>query len=265
MDESATDLRATAYRVVAKCSARLWKQSDGVPRYSLARLPISLGKPAFEEEKLRALVAWTARQFATIEVCLSDTLQRFNLMRDTPTLSEAEAYRRSRDNGTRWLDEYRRVLDAQRDQVVIRILRWDQHLSEARAQGYVALVATLYEEDQGFRRSVDHDIDSYLRRQGAVASVHTRALSRRFILEEVAGYCARHADDQAINIYPGTSMETLYAISRGNFPALAGVMRRLLFVRVDFRRRKRARGDARSTSASLARAGRGANDDRSLV
>ena len=179
---------------------------------SEARLHISVGKPAVEGGKLFAFCEWAAERFPHSVLVVSDTLQRFNVMRET-LADECLAASMCRNSGDEWLRRNRVSISRLRN---VEILRWDDALAKSDTGMALTRLVEHYDADTGFRNALDAWVERFCSRlesRGAVSAETAkiaRDYSRAFLMEELAVFSWLCKPD-GVDVYPGTSMQDVFA------------------------------------------------------
>jgi len=202
------------------------------------RLQVSVGAEVYEGAKLHALAEWAAMRFRSVDVIVSDTLQRFNRM---PALGEAEAHRLTRAEGDAWLARNAQALTLLPGR---RIRRWDDLLADAAYPAGRDLIGRTMAADAACKAALDDTVEAFRRRHlarhgslpGDDASF--RAASRAFLLEEL-GVFASLCREPGMDVYAGSWLSAIFtALRQTHRPELAAFERDWL--QVDFTRNKGA-------------------------
>lgn len=227
-------LGAYAIKVKSEQSTHSWRDFD------TARLQISVGQEYHEGDKLQAMADWAEPRFSKIQVCVNDSLQRFNLMFERG-LSEEEAYGISMWDGTLWLERNRKAFSPNTE-----FVRWDHWLKMPAYEASHQAILALYDNNGQFRLAIDENIEAiWTRRRAIKPAAYTEErkaefvdLSRTYLLEEITAFALMYEEAPAIDIYPGT---VIFAATIFQGQALTGVPSGLgkgHFCRIDFSRRK---------------------------
>ena len=180
-----------------------------------ARLHISVGKPAVEGGKLFAFCEWAAERFPHTVLVVSDTLQRFNVMRET-LADECLAASMCRNSGDEWLRRNRVSISRLRN---VEILRWDDALAKSETGTALTRLVEHYAADAGFRSALDAWVERFCARLECRGVVNdetariARDYSRAFLMEELAvfSWLSRRT---GVDVYPGTSIQEVFAALR---------------------------------------------------
>ncbi len=177
--------------------------------YSMARCQISVGQEYHEGSKLVAMLDWSIDRFDDVQICVNDTLQRFNLMFEKG-LSEKNASYIAQRVGDEWIE---RNSSLWRHAQNVSIIRWDKWLEDE----YTAIspkTAFLYANNPEFKEAIDRNIsDIWERRKHLQPHIYKpeafprfSELSKQYLLEEITAFSIMYEKDEAIDIYPGTAI-----------------------------------------------------------
>lgn len=179
---------------------------------------ISLHSRNHQGDGLSAMVDWMNCQskFSHVRIGLSDTLNRFNYARDN-SVSLKAAYMAVAQKGDEWLSENSRILGGlNMPQTLVRWSHWlENHTAEVERNR--ALFGQAYEENSGFRASVDADIYAFLARTNSGHDPEKINTSRRYLIEELAVYSVILREHPATTVYPGKQLNC-FAFMRENKP-----------------------------------------------
>lgn len=225
------------YKVKVKSNQTQDKWSD----FLKARCQISVGQDYHEGSKLSAMMNWCAHRFNDVKVCVNDTLQRYNLMFEKK-LKEEDAFDLALENGEKWIKRNEPIWS---DKDNVSIVRWDDWL-EGDYTDVRPKIAFIYESNPEFQQSINKNImDIWNRRQEARPDLYTKdnfprffELSKRYLLEEISAFSVMYEQEEAIDIYPGT---TIFAATIFQGRDIAGAPSGLgkgHFCRIDFSKNK---------------------------
>jgi tRNA-dependent cyclodipeptide synthase len=216
------------YKVRVKNGAE-WRTFDS------CRLQVSVGNPKHEGEKFSATLNWALERFSSVTVCVNDTLQRFNLTRDKK-LPASLARAESQQLGDQWILNNMAPAKPQ-----IKLCRWDEWLNTHTYAGYYQLFNTLFESTNTvFRSSIDEEISFFASRRGVSVDNDYYELCRQFLIEESAVFATMIAHQEAVDIYPGTTLLPLRLIQSGQIPKIE-LRNRAHFTRIDFTHQQNVR------------------------
>lgn len=214
--------------------------------FDMARLQISVGQEYHNNEKFEALINWCKPRFERVQVCVNDTLQRFNLIFEEG-LSETEAYQISKKSGRDWIDNHAQmILDP--DIQHIEIKRWDIWKNYSRYNTDLMNVYDLYETNKEFQKAIDDNIlDIWKRRTNSDDSniysekrfSRFKNLSKIYLLEEITVFSRMFELDEAIDIYPGTTIFAAIVFQGRTLPDSPCGLGKGYFARIDFSKNKK--------------------------
>jgi hypothetical protein len=125
-------------------------------------MPISVGQKVHEGDKFIATVKLIARSFKECIILVDDTIQRHTLQIFEPQLTKTEAYNKAKIMGNLWLETNRKALDM--FSIPIEILRWDFWAQHKFYFEKHALMENTYENDKGYRESLQQSAKEFLER-----------------------------------------------------------------------------------------------------
>lgn len=197
--------------------------------FSACRMQISVGQEKHEGLKFSALLEWCSIRFDSVTICVNDTLQRFNLLREYP-YREDIAVIRSRQDGDSWID--RNVPPG----TEVGIVRWDHWRSHIKFSDMLRKVYDLYENDYVFRSAIKLETEAFAKRNKVMVTDKLNKLCSDFLLEETAVFSLMISDFEAVDIYPGTTLLPMRLIQDGKIFGIE-LKNKSHFTRVDFHRR----------------------------
>lgn len=230
----------TGYYVVkvkAEQSTHNWQEFD------MARLQISVGQEYHENEKLTAAFNWCKHRFSRVQICVNDTLQRFNMMFEYG-ITEEDARIKAARAGEEWTKRYIHLFSSIPH---LEIKKWSSWKLDRRYQEYSKQIEDLYLSNPEFKESIDNNIESiWQRRQASYPGKYNKnrkkefvLLSKKYLLEEITVFSIMFESDEAIDIYPGT---TIFAATIFQNREVTSAPRGLgagKFCRIDFSKNKR--------------------------
>jgi len=191
------------------------RHGDGWQEYDTARLHISVPPEPIFDPRTQSILDWSVQNFDKVTLYLHDTIQRYNLM--ASGLDESQAYKKALENGDVWLRN--NILPGQ---VFIDVVRWNKLLEHPDYTKVHQQVCQLYKTNSGFSDAIDHDLDTFAercRKRGEAFGPDRMALSRTFLLEEVAAYIPLYRATGAVDMLPGMRMKAMQLLlaGTGNF------------------------------------------------
>lgn len=217
---------------------------DNWRNFQHARLQISVGQPYHEGDKLAAMLDWAAPRFETIDLCINDTLQRYNLMFER-NVSRFRALDVAREEGDKWLERNRSYIATHAN---VRVRRWEDWKTDPAYRAYKFKIETLFYSNEDFRRTiVDNIFSIWARRQATNPELYSSErfqdffeMSKIYLLEEVAVFALMFERKTGIDIYPGTVLFAVTAFQNSRLPGAPDGLSKGRFCRIDFSRNKNA-------------------------
>ena len=229
-----------AYKVKVKSeqSTHNWQNFDH------ARLQISVGQEYHEGDKLEAMLDWAAPRFETIDLCVNDTLQRFNLIFEHG-VSRFRAHDVAREEGDKWVERNRSYITRHPN---VRVRRWEDWKKDLIYKDYKFKIETLYYSDEAFKGAITDNIYSiWARRQATNPELYTSErfqdffeMSKIYLLEEITVFALMFERKTGIDIYPGTVLFAATAFQNKSLPGAPEGLSKGRFCRIDFSRNKNA-------------------------
>ena len=208
------------------------KNGAGWRQYNNCRLQISVGQPYHEGQKLLATLDWVDERFDKKIICVNDTLQRHNF--EFQGHSPEEAFRLSQEAGREWIEQNYAAI---RSLDNLEIIRWEKWRREDAYEHGLDTMKRLYREKETFREEVDNEMKSFWQRAlkkdpdldpSLFDTFKKHSLS--YLLEECAVFQLMFAREDAVDIYPGSTL----------LPCKLGPSQNLGvrgYTRIDFRRK----------------------------
>jgi tRNA-dependent cyclodipeptide synthase len=168
--------------------------------YKNARIQMSLRNDKYEDQKLYALLEWVSHRFENIELIVSDSLVRHNLIFELG-LSETDALRESILLGDKWLKKYSPLLDT----FGIKVSRWDKWLNHENFQESYQSILMQFHTNARLKTAVKNTIDRFWMRQGHYQNKPYELYApcgTNYMLEELAVFNCMFPD-KAADIYAG--------------------------------------------------------------
>lgn len=212
--------------------------------FAMARLQISVGQESHEGAKMKATAEWVSHRFHRTQVCVDDTLQRFNFM-FAQDLSEKTARMVAEDAGTLWIERNLPFLSAIPN---IEIVRWDTWLNEPGFAEARAQVEWLHINNAEFRSAIEDNILAFWQRRKSKDPVFYAedrfekfaSTSRGYLLEETAAFSLMFEKDKAIDLYPGTVLLPVTLFQNKTVEGAPAGLGKGHFCRIGFARNKNA-------------------------
>lgn len=206
--------------------------------FQTARLQISVGQDYHEGDKIIATLKWLNPRFSSVQICVNDSLQRFNMMFDSG-LSAVDALEMSRDAGRDWLIRYGEII---KEQGNMEIVRWDDWLSRHDYYSVRQKIDRLYQSNDEFRALIVNNAEEIWERRKIKDSRkycpdrHQEFLdiSKEYLLEEIAVFSIMFEDRPAIDIYPGTALFAATVLQGRDLPHAPAGLGKGHFCRIDF-------------------------------
>jgi tRNA-dependent cyclodipeptide synthase len=177
--------------------------------FKVARLPISVGKEYHEGEMFEATVKWCAARFDHVQVCVSDTAQRYNLAFEQGLDAET-AFTKSLKAGDEWITRNKPLLDLLPS---YNMTRWEEWRTRPDFATRLQQMENSYAVNTDFRDSIDTTVmDVWTRKSSALGPTplsyrqNFLDMSHRYIMEELVVYSMRFENLSAIDVYPGTDL-----------------------------------------------------------
>lgn len=185
------------------------KNGAGWRAYNIARLQISVGQAYHEGEKFLATLNWTDERFEKVIICVNDTLQRHNY--EFAGHTPEDAFKISEAAGRDWIERnYTRIKEELSN---YEIIRWEQWKADPAYEYGMDLMRRLYSDNNIIRQDVEKEVDSFwkraLKRGDAPPASRYKEFkehSLSYLLEECAIFQLMFARDNAVDIYPGSTL-----------------------------------------------------------
>lgn len=213
------------YKVVSKSGAA-WRS------FKKARLQVSVGQSKHSGEKFQSTLVWADKNFHEIMICVNDTLQRFNLMADE--INESDAYNISFECGEQWIKDNLGILQSLQSKK-ITVSRWNEWLAHPDFRDNLSAVNQQYEKNLVFKNAVDSDINRFADKKNPKNISLFKEYSRRYLLEESAVFAIMSQIGSALDIYPGSEINTTKIAREHQIDFPKGLGSRN-YMRIDFRK-----------------------------
>jgi tRNA-dependent cyclodipeptide synthase len=210
--------------------------------FDFVRLQISVGQEYHENEKLKAAIDWCKPRFKSVQICVNDSLQRYNMMFEQG-ISEEEAQLVAMREGQEWVDRNIHMFSSIPH---LEIMRWENWKSTPLFTGYRKKIENLYLRNEEFRKSIDDNIEAiWRRRQAGNPYLYKDSrfqefydLSRKYLLEEITVFSVMFETDKGIDVYPGTTIFAATVFQGRQVQGAPEGLGKGYFCRIDFTRNK---------------------------
>lgn len=125
---------------------------------SNAVLLISVGQPIHEGEKLRATLETINNNFKECDICVADTLQKYNYENYNEQKGDVEDFAAQR--GAEWIERNKNFI--QFLTIPHKIWRWDDFLEVPIFQQAREVLLDVYYNDESFKKDIDFTIEEYI-------------------------------------------------------------------------------------------------------
>ncbi len=219
------------YAVKVKNGA-VWQDSHD------CRLQISVGMPYHEGSKFEATLNWAKDRYNHVEICVNDTLQRFNYMFD-PGMNEEEAWAKTLADGDNWLKRNMPYIHGLADYAVYR---WEDWRGRDEFPAAKNAVEQLYKGNREFKLAIDENISEFWARKVARNETSRRHFSAFFrhslayLLEETAVFSMMFNAHEAVDVYPGTTLLPCVIFQGRHVENAPAGLGKGHFARIDFKR-----------------------------
>jgi hypothetical protein len=178
-------------------------------------LGISVGQSKHEGQKLLSTLAKINESFGKCTIMLADTLQRFNLRTNHPSLSWSELTQMTKQAGDDWLIRNAEIL--QTLTMPYEISRWDYWRAHPKFEFAKQLIEILAEENKSFRTAIFETISELALRfdknQKLVNNINLFKYSAEYVKEECAVQLLMADENYDFVAYPGirnNAMDKIY-------------------------------------------------------
>ncbi len=185
-----------------------------------AIVPISVGSPDFEGERLASILELVKSQFGRVVIVITGDLQRFNLAKEhfnnTGEEKDPELFRdQARRKGEEWLARNQAVIDEkfgskEQEGFKYEVRRWAADHSEEPFKDL------LKNEDSSFAKAFEKSVAKFLarpRQKGSAVCLQVVDMTKRYMLEETEAVVRWGNDSdlaEAFLIYPHPLHEVMY-------------------------------------------------------
>jgi len=198
--------------------------------HSSCLMPISIGQPVHEGDKLIATLKLVNKNFKQCVILIDDTVQRHTLKILSPNKTLDTLYDQALGDGDRWLNEYKSYIN-QCLNISYKIIRWDKWLYHKNYKNYQEAVLKLYDNNVLFKEAFDKNIFNFLSRFSSKHGLETSfdwnksaLICLDYLIEECACMCLWVEEKCEFELYPTGRNESMsatyeYLISP-NYPGL---------------------------------------------
>lgn len=226
------------YKIVVKSE----QSPDKLYDYKDVRLQISVGQKYHEGEKFEATIEWCRHRFGHVQICVNDTLQKYNHMFDYG-LSNNAAEHKSMLQGLSWVQRNRDVIKRLPS---FELVHWSSWLEHPDYTPIKQKIDELYNFNSRFHLAINTNIDLvWQRKVKKFPDLYTEdkfplfhRLSKDFLLEEAAAFSIMFDQMEAIDIYPGTIHLGAMAFQGCDGTSVPSGLTKGHFCRIDFARNK---------------------------
>lgn len=192
--------RKTNIKTPTKTPVNTADNQNDWQRLETACLDISLFNRYQEGEYLRSTLLWINGRFTKCILNLGDTLHRYNLRGDHPSM--IDAHKAAFDLGARWLADnaqYFKELS-----IPYRLIRSNDWLKDKDFPPIHEALWDYYYKDTFFQAVVKEDIEAFVARKPETAAEITRKASLPYLLEETAADILLGSRGGVTHLYPGS-------------------------------------------------------------
>jgi len=184
-------------------------------------LGISLENPVFNVDSLAAMLFWASEHFDQCKVIVGDYLCRFN-ERILKGLDNSAAETDAEELGRVFIEKAANLFaELPADKIILT--RWKDHLQSDEFNYAKTILDDLFANEPDFTAAVEKDAFSFVKRHQkrgntiAVTTEQAIELSCKYILEETAVFSALSEQGWNVELYPGSELNVLAEIAKGNF------------------------------------------------
>lgn len=168
-------------------------------------LPISVGQEYHEDNKFLSLYKWAQQHFDNVQIIVTDTLQRHNIM-FSDEVDEAEAIERALIKGQEWINKNASFVSKE------KIILWDDLLNLPGVAEYQEKINAVFDTNIEYRHEIETAIRAiYLRMNKNNPEKYSLDkfkdfyhFSKTYILEETAVRSALETTLEGGYFYPGS-------------------------------------------------------------
>lgn len=174
--------------------------------YTAARFQISMNNPKHAADKFYAQAEWAAARFDRVQLIVSDTLYRYNIMA-SHGVDEAAARRLALQIGDQWLADNAAAIALLPNHTVTR---WDDWLRYPNFAAAHDQMKQCYLNDPTFARAVDSTVQLFLRNKDGLTDAQRAeytALSHAYLIEELAVFAVMYTAAPMVDVRPGSPIK----------------------------------------------------------
>jgi tRNA-dependent cyclodipeptide synthase len=186
-----------------------WKQ------YNNARLQVSVGNLNSEDQKLYATIEWLLNRFDNVEIIVSDTLQRWNLIYKE-NINQKNAHDISLNLGSDWLERNKNILSQPEK---IKITRWDDLINDSNFLSAKKLLDKLALENKDFLISLENTTKNFWKRNWTSENFSKQDYEKfkhhslEFLIEELSVFSFL-CRNNTVDIYAGSWLTGIFTTLR---------------------------------------------------
>ncbi|MCK4608240.1 MAG: tRNA-dependent cyclodipeptide synthase [Gammaproteobacteria bacterium] len=195
-----------------RIKAKFYKISQFKEKFQDAScvLPISLGQPYHEAEKMAATIELINKHFSSCTIIICDSLQRYTAMIYSE-ITESMAHKKLLNSGNEWLTRNKRAIE--NIQVKYDIKRWDYWYKSKSFLNHLDVIINLYKQDQVFQQKTDHCVEKFVNKnlsyynENIFSKNYEKAcdLCRQYLYEEAAVLLMWQEERYNFVAYPGNN------------------------------------------------------------
>jgi tRNA-dependent cyclodipeptide synthase len=206
--------------------------------FKAARLQISMNNPKHAGEKFFAQAEWAAARFDKVQLIVSDTLHRYNIM-GSHSVDDKTAHDLALQIGNDWISDNATAIALLPNHEITRWDDWLTHQNFVTAHGQVL---DCYAKDSTFAAEVERTVSNFMLRKAdmPIEKRETQIrLSRAYLLEELAAFALMQDSAPMIDVRPGSPLKPVLDLLKSG--AIAGApagCEKLNSVVIDFTKNK---------------------------
>ena len=203
-------------------------------------LPISVGQPYHEAEKMYATVELINKYFSKCVFIVCDSLQRYTLML-YGNLSEMGAYKEAFKDGATWIERNQKTF--QQLDIPYDIVRWDNWYKSDRFDSYLMKIDNLLSIDYNFKNILDSCANDFIEQHFSCYNENIFSMNRQsalilcenYLKEEAAVLLMWQEEDYSFLAYPGSNNEVMANV-RSYFFSKEEELSKLLYLKIKFKK-----------------------------
>jgi tRNA-dependent cyclodipeptide synthase len=205
-------------------------QGYGIQRSDAALFGISVSDHPLSIDRNKAGIEWTANNIANFACLLGDSLYRM-------TLRIRHGWSYAITAGSDFIDRLTSDM-----LVVPKIIRTSRVLESKEFPLASSLIASAFNYNFEFRKSVLNDANQYCERQIknnrlGISLQDAIDISIAYLLEEFAIYHLLAEKNWLVDVYPGPGMSTLSKLITGDVKGVSVALERRKFIELEFKER----------------------------